>query len=210
MVQLKRFLIDPKCVFAEAPGMAFQQTRDRHTVEGSVSVVNTHRGKAISVPGGGANHVVGSALPDMGDTFSMLMGFSTNSLSAIQAIGTLGNHADANGGAEIRLGTNGKFRLGKTGVSTYDESAAVIAIDTFYDLAITVNAGSYQYYVNGIPDTSGAGATGFVHGDLVMGSNGDVYFLNGIFQYMIVYSRVVSEQETLDISRDGVLIPPPE
>lgn len=213
MTQMRRFLIDPSCVFAESLG-DLQYIRDNHTVVGKSTIVNSPFGRAMrfSITGGSDAIVIGDFF-DIGLNDMTVIARVKTTVAFQSGIMSKNN---AGGGADDQW----KFWMQSADIYGYFRSAGTDRFNGAFGCA-TVNDGIYHTvamtldrdgdaigYVDGIAGgttydiSAGSGDTFDSPDDLTIGATdeGAANGMEGDMGDILLYKRLLSLKEILNIA----------
>ena len=209
MSQLRRFLIDPSCVFAESFG-DLEYVRDRHTVTGNPTIVDSPWGKAMHFDGANDYVTFDSALEralrfDSGSQdFSIVMYVKPEAIDnfilckwdGVEDGWMLYSHSGSGIG----------FLLNHDYSYTADNT---FVVNNWYCVVVSVvRASSITPYINGIntgvihdPAGESMATTANVRiGDSTAGDGGK---FTGSIHSLIAYNRALSLQEAINFHNGG-------
>lgn len=200
MGQMRRFLIDSSCVFAESFG-DLQYLRNKYTVAGNPTIVKSLYGKAMDFDG--ANDYVDLKAPMIPTgPFTMLFAIKPG-LSEIAGDGDIifsQYKAGQTGRSLFYFATNESISDSLSGLAT---GVAISDTSKWYDMAFTHSVThATNWYIDGA-FSNGPGAAGadvYQGENLIIGNSSVWDKMKATLAYLIIYKRVCSAKEILNLA----------
>jgi len=111
-------------------------------------------GWSVARLNGGGAFTLGTAFS--GQSFTYIAVVLADNLAVVRPL--LGN---GSGCIELRVGTDGKIMLLKSGVASIGASSTAMSLNTFYTVAVTYSSPNCAFYLNGSADGTASSAQTF-------------------------------------------------